>query len=105
MKALLCSKATTQVQVMSVPGGVQNETVINIANKHGKSPAQVLIAWGLQHGTSVIPRSVVLSQQKVCIPSHTSVFRAVVPCKAMSQHLGSNHTCSLLELLVPCGLH
>ena len=46
-------------------GCVQNETVINIANKHSKSPAQVLLAWGLQHGATVIPRATKLSQQKV----------------------------------------
>lgn len=28
-----------------------------ISKKHGKNPAQVLIAWALQHGTSVIPKS------------------------------------------------
>ena len=44
---------------------LQNETVINIANKHNKSPSQVLLAWGLQHQTSVIPRATQLSQQKV----------------------------------------
>jgi len=28
-----------------------------IAEKHGKTPAQILIRWALQHGTAVIPKS------------------------------------------------
>ena len=30
---------------------------IEIANAHGKSSAQVMVRWGLQHGRSVIPKS------------------------------------------------
>ena len=29
-----------------------------IASKHGKSPAQVMLAWGIHHGLIVIPKSV-----------------------------------------------
>jgi diketogulonate reductase-like aldo/keto reductase len=28
-----------------------------IAKTHGKSPAQVMLRWGVQHGRSVIPKS------------------------------------------------
>jgi diketogulonate reductase-like aldo/keto reductase len=35
------------------------DPVINrVAEAHGKSPAQVMLRWGLQHGRSVIPKSV-----------------------------------------------
>ena len=43
----------------SVPkfGVLANSTVQAIAQKHGKTPAQILLAWGMKRGTSVIPKS------------------------------------------------
>ena len=32
--------------------------IVKIAKKYGKTPAQVLIRWGLQHDTVVIPKSI-----------------------------------------------
>ena len=40
------------------PPLLDHPTIIEIAETHQASPAQVLIAWALQRGTSVIPKSV-----------------------------------------------
>jgi diketogulonate reductase-like aldo/keto reductase len=36
---------------------LQDPVIGEIAKAHGKSPAQVMLRWGLQHGRSVIPKS------------------------------------------------
>ena len=36
---------------------LQDPLIGAIAKAHGKSPAQVMLRWGLQHGRSVIPKS------------------------------------------------
>ncbi|KAJ3481319.1 hypothetical protein NLG97_g7850 [Lecanicillium saksenae] len=40
-----------------VPGPLEHEVIISMAAKHRMSPAQVLLKWGLQRGTSVIPKA------------------------------------------------
>jgi diketogulonate reductase-like aldo/keto reductase len=37
---------------------LEDQTILAIAAAHGKSAAQVMLRWGLQHGRSVIPKSV-----------------------------------------------
>lgn len=37
---------------------LDDETIGAIAKAHGKSPAQVMLRWGIQEGRSVIPKSV-----------------------------------------------
>ena len=37
---------------------LNNEVVQKIATKQKKTPAQVLLRWGIQHGISILPKSV-----------------------------------------------
>lgn len=37
---------------------LQNPTLLDLAEKYGKSPAQIVIHWHIQHGLIVIPKSV-----------------------------------------------
>ncbi|WP_026912631.1 aldo/keto reductase [Patulibacter minatonensis] len=36
---------------------LEDPTIVGVAEEHGKSPAQVMLRWGLQHGRQVIPKS------------------------------------------------
>src|SRR3954453_8959791 len=36
---------------------LEDPVIVGIAEAHSKSPAQVMLPWGLQHGRSVIPKS------------------------------------------------
>ncbi|WP_417554724.1 aldo/keto reductase [Microbacterium sp.] len=36
---------------------MQDPTIVEIAGQHGRSPAQVMLRWGIQQGRSVIPKS------------------------------------------------
>ena len=38
-------------------GGLKNQAIIDIAEKHGKTPAQVILRWHLDLGLMVIPKS------------------------------------------------
>ncbi|KAF7173884.1 hypothetical protein CNMCM5623_006130 [Aspergillus felis] len=44
--------------IYNIPRAVDDPTVIQIAKELGKTPAQVLISWAIQRGTSVVPKSV-----------------------------------------------
>ena len=58
-----CTKNGVQVTAYSPLGSdpkngvLTDPTVASIAKTHEKTPAQVLIAWALQRGTIVIPKS------------------------------------------------
>ncbi|PLR79653.1 aldo/keto reductase [Bacillus canaveralius] len=56
-----CQEKNIKVEAWSpiARGRVLEEPVLNqIAEKHGKSPAQVILRWHLQNGVIVIPKSV-----------------------------------------------
>ena len=44
--------------INSEEGITTEKSVIEIARKHNCTPAQVLLAWGMQRNTAVIPKSV-----------------------------------------------
>lgn len=44
-------------KALNVPMLFENPTVKQIAEKHGKTPAQVLLRWSTQRGIAVIPKS------------------------------------------------
>ena len=41
---------------------LEDETVNAVANEVGKTPAQVIIRWNIEHGVVVIPKSVTPSR-------------------------------------------
>ena len=51
---------------------LQDEIVKGVAKKLGKTPTQVLLRWGLQHGSSVLPKST--------NPEHLKVFSCLQRC-------------------------
>ena len=48
--------------VHSNDGITSEKSIIEIADKHSYTPAQILLAWGMQRGTAVIPKSVNLGR-------------------------------------------
>ncbi|KAK9154369.1 hypothetical protein Sjap_001849 [Stephania japonica] len=65
---------------------MKDETLLDVAGKLNKSPAQVALRWGIQSGHSVLPKSVNESRLKEnlsvfdwCIPSHLFTDFSQIP--------------------------
>jgi len=68
-------------------GGVlQDETIIKTAEKYGKSAAQVVLRWHLQHDIMVIPKSVTPSR----IEENANIFDFVLSSEDMTVIDGLN---------------
>jgi alcohol dehydrogenase (NADP+) len=51
-----------RVRKESDPFVLQDPVIASIADKHGVSPAQVVLGWGVKRGTAVIPKTVTPSR-------------------------------------------
>lgn len=79
-----CAKHEIKVESWSPLGRgnlLEEPTINHIAKKHGKSPAQVLIRWHLQHDLVVIPKSVTPSR----IKENAQVFDFSLSLNEMNQ--------------------
>jgi len=59
---------------------LEDPVIADIATAHGKSPAQAMLRWGLQHGRSVIPKSTKPSR----IAENINVFDFELPTDDMT---------------------
>ncbi|MED3786589.1 aldo/keto reductase [Peribacillus frigoritolerans] len=79
-----CAKHEIKVESWSPLGRgnlLEEPTINHIAKKHGKSPAQVLIRWHLQHDLVVIPKSITPSR----IKENAQVFDFSLSLNEMNQ--------------------
>ena len=78
--------------------GLQHAVVRSVAAAHGKSEAQVLIRWSLQHGVVTIPKSTDTSR----IKENSNVFNFELTKDEMAQ-LDALH-CNLRVTWDPTGV-
>ncbi|WP_285767801.1 aldo/keto reductase [Peribacillus sp. SI8-4] len=79
-----CEKNEIMVEAWSPLGRgnlLEEPTINHIAKKHGKSPAQVLIRWHLQHDIVVIPKSITPAR----IEENAQVFDFSLSLNEMNQ--------------------
>lgn len=90
---------------LSFPEGMDDPLLGPLAKKHNKTPAQILIRWGLQQGFVVLPKSVTKSR----IEENTNVYdfeldkqdlETLNTGKYQPSAWGEyySHQCSLLEI-------
>jgi methylglyoxal/glyoxal reductase len=79
-----CRKHNIQVEAWSPLMNAEllsNETIKGIAQSHGKSPAQVILRWDLQHGVITIPKSMTESR----IQENISIYDFELTSEQMEQ--------------------
>lgn len=58
-----------------------DETVVALAERKGRTPAQVVLRWGLEHGAVVIPRT----EQRAHMRANADVFSFSLAPAEMAQ--------------------
>lgn len=67
---------------------LEDDTIVEIANRHDKSPAQVILRWHLQNWVAVIPKSVTPSriQENIQVFDFTLTEDEMVAMDALNRH-------------------
>ncbi|KAF4266493.1 hypothetical protein LV164_006158 [Aspergillus fumigatus] len=76
--------------IYNIPRAVDDPTVIQVAKELGKTPAQVLISWAIQRGTSVVPKSVTAERIKSNLEVFVLPEHAFERIQALDRHLRMN---------------
>lgn len=58
---------------------LSDEALVGVAEKHGASPAQAALSWGVQHGIVVVPKSENPERMKQNIKARLTTFSLCVP--------------------------
>lgn len=91
-----CQARQIQLQAYTplVRGQRMNDPVLNqVATHYGKTPAQVILRWALQHGVSTIPKSA--NQQR--LRENFDVFDFVISAEDMACLDGLNENLRVVE--------
>ncbi|MDG0789827.1 aldo/keto reductase [Cohnella ginsengisoli] len=77
-----CRENRIQLEAWSplMQGNLDHEVLRSIGAKHGKSPAQVVLRWDIQHGVVTIPKSVTPAR----IAENANVFDFVLSADEMA---------------------
>ena len=85
---------------MARSGALSNETLISLAEKYGKTPAQICLRWVLQHGLRPIPKSVTPSRMAENLDIYDFIIEAtdMAAIDALENCGGSCHNPDTIEL-------
>ena len=76
--------------IHNYPRALDNDVIIDIAQRLGKEPAQVLVSWALQRGTVVLPKSVTPSRIKSNLEAFELPAEDVARITALDTHARYN---------------